>query len=358
MHRYTLYRETFTMIHTTPTPPPVQHFCALHATMFIHTYIHTHTRKGSVTECKYQLMTFGIPSRDFPLTDCGKIKTTYLQTKWMKLRQIVEMKNEYYTRFTDEGTEPTTTMTTMHITDQTKEKKQRGRTKAMEGCSNYSSDGNVVVNQTTYGSQGGGGTVGNGSNNMVSVATSRSSSPSVPQQKTLVECPRNQDVLFYSGGAKWGHPGNAAFREILESRRVAYVTLAKKDYQDKRIILREIINDVVQGMDGQFLAWDRDYGCWELLRPQSDMLRERVSASLRDHCKRVKLDRANLPQIDSSIPSSLDNHPVGGDTNKRKWLTAGDNGDDDTMNNNNDDVLRGRRGFCAGFGGCDKGLTF
>jgi hypothetical protein len=44
---------------------------------------------GKPTECRYKLLTFGLPVRDLPLTDSGRTKTKFL-ISWMKTRQAKE----------------------------------------------------------------------------------------------------------------------------------------------------------------------------------------------------------------------------------------------------------------------------
>lgn len=46
----------------------------------------TRMHLGNPTECRYKLMTFGVPVRDLPLTDSGRLKNKYL-TSWIKTRQ-------------------------------------------------------------------------------------------------------------------------------------------------------------------------------------------------------------------------------------------------------------------------------
>jgi hypothetical protein len=354
MGRYALFspgiRSTPTYVQQTLTGfayhtrcvSPVCHYfsfsCLVVSTTIPHTRI-MYFVTGSTTECKYQLMTFGIPAKELPLTDSGKSKAKSLSTTWIQLRQAIESTNECYTQHTR--------------TRWRQEQQEQSSTKcsiAYDGDSIATStnEGNsthhdVVAYHRSFGVSG----------DIVDVATIVPGRP--PSKKTLVECPRNQDVLFYNGGAKWTYPGNAAFREVLESRRVAYVALAKKDYKEKRAIIREIVSSVVQGMGGQFLTWDKAHRCWEVLEPDSDLLRERVSASLRDHYKRVKVNREKQhPQPhmllqqeiinNATIPSDIPEMKKS--NSKRKWS----NEDDDSEYYDN------RRGFFAACG-CNRGTA-
>jgi len=49
----------------------------------------TRIHLGKPTECRYNLMTFGLPVRDLPITDSGRIKIKFL-TSWIKTRQTKE----------------------------------------------------------------------------------------------------------------------------------------------------------------------------------------------------------------------------------------------------------------------------
>jgi hypothetical protein len=195
--------------------PPVRisavHFCSPDNTFFrfvsgivivsmgMDQRVRVRTHCGNIMECRYWLMTFGIPVEDLPVTDTGKIKVKYLQ-QWVKGRE------------------------TMDLLDR----------------------GNI-------------------------------------SRKRLVECPNLQDVLFSNGGNRWTFQGNVTFREILEAKGQAYST---KTNDEKSSTIEEVIEQI-RGMNGRFLVWEKEKGCWVVIDDDLRGLKLRVGAALREHMRRI-----------------------------------------------------------------------
>ncbi len=157
------------------------------------------THCGNTMECRYWLMTFGIPVEDLPVTDSGKIKVKYLQ-QWIKGRETIDLLDR----------------------------------------------GDI-------------------------------------SRKRLVECPNLQDVLFINGGSKWTFPGNVTFREILEAKGQAYST---KTTKEKSATIEEVVEQI-RGMNGRFLVWEKEKGCWVDIDDDPRTLKRRVRVALRDHMRRI-----------------------------------------------------------------------
>jgi hypothetical protein len=171
---------------------------------------------GSPTECRYQLMTYGFPVADLPLTASGTMKTRHLAA-WLKSRKAID-------------------------------------TASIEG---------KVIRE--------------------------------------VECPMLQDVLFSNGGGKWSYPGNVAFREVLESKRVDFLEATSNTR--KKGCIQEIIVEVTS-TGGRFLSWSSDISCWMILAPDSNILYDRVMVAMRDHIKRENKKTASQ-QDERNITSSV-----------------------------------------------------
>lgn len=132
-----------------------------------------------------------------------------------------------------------------------------------------------------------------------------------------VECPLLHDVLFCNGGNKWSFPANIVFREILESKRIAY--LESRRNSEKRIIIQDIIKQVID-MNGRFLAWNSQKGWWILLASVSKELRDKVGVALRDHYKRVKAKSLSNPEQQVNQRSNSTTMATIQDQRKRKRL--------------------------------------
>ena len=98
----------------------------------------------------------------------------------------------------------------------------------------------------------------------------------------VVDCPDSNDVLFHRGKSCQYHPGNVAFRSMLESKK-------RQHLESKQTIKKEIAWDIMKEVErrgGRFLYWDKS-GWWVELKNRTE-IRHKVATSLRDFNKQTR----------------------------------------------------------------------
>jgi len=199
---------------------------------------------GESVELQYQMSSYGLPVDLLPLTPTGNIKTTYLK-QWLKLRKIVEQN------------------ITAAITNNTINNRSDDSRK-------YIADNNNNNNNTIY--------------NYTTVSSSTSSSVTTKNNiityglSTMVECPGSLDVLFRPGKPVMNHPGNVAFRSLIESMKDVH---DQSSQTQKSEIVKKIVNELIHNRTGRFLAWDDSKVCWTpIVEPRQQ--RRKVAVAFRN----------------------------------------------------------------------------
>lgn len=113
-------------------------------------------------------------------------------------------------------------------------------------------------------------------------------------KQQIVAFPGSSDVLYRTGTTTLCHPGNAAFRNLIESNMegaqfsssVSFSTLAD-----------ELIDAILQIRKGRFLKWNNS-GYWTVLSDRAQ-INSKVTASIRDF-NRWKSATNNIQSLDSS----------------------------------------------------------
>jgi len=93
----------------------------------------------------------------------------------------------------------------------------------------------------------------------------------------ICECPGLNDVLFRRAGSCLAHPGNARFKNMLESKKEKHVN---SNQTEKRDIAWSIV-ELVECKNGRFLSWDTKKTCWMIMTDRVE-IRQKVAMSIRD----------------------------------------------------------------------------
>jgi hypothetical protein len=110
----------------------------------------------------------------------------------------------------------------------------------------------------------------------------------------LIECPSLADVVFRAGTTNVSHPGNAAFRDLLDACQDDY--FQAPSVLEKQNIVSTIIQ-YVEGRQGRFLEWNK-CGCWVIME-EEESIRKKIYNSLSHYQKTLK-GRKNLQFSNSS----------------------------------------------------------
>jgi len=98
-----------------------------------------------------------------------------------------------------------------------------------------------------------------------------------------IDCPQQRDVLFGRGWPKMHHPGNAFFRNMIESNIDSYNNAASK--RDKTVLSWSIVSELI-GHGVRFLREEEKCGCW--VEVSNEVARQKVSVAFRDIRKAAK----------------------------------------------------------------------
>ena len=110
----------------------------------------------------------------------------------------------------------------------------------------------------------------------------------------IVEFPGSSDVLYRTGTTTSCHPGNAAFRNLIESKMEEVQFSSSFSFS---ALANELINEILRIRKGRFLKWDNS-GYWTVLSDRAQT-NAKVTASIRDF-NRWKSATNNMQSIDSS----------------------------------------------------------
>eukprot|EP00536_Pseudo-nitzschia_multiseries_P016968 jgi/Psemu1/223284/e_gw1.1316.17.1 len=197
---------------------------------------------GEPTELRYEVIGYGIPGDMIPITETGSIKTKHLK-EWIRLRTIMDDAEQ--------------------------------EADCWSGAKS-STDGTT------------------------------SSSSSVLDSRSLVDCPSCKDVLFRSGKSAVIHQGNMMFRDMVGSRSKEHTECSRTG---KKNIVKELI-EAVQDDGGRFLVWDRN-GWWKKLSDAE--IRVKVGTFIRNY-RSTQRAKENL-KVNESGTYIFTNHGI---RNKRK----------------------------------------
>ena len=130
----------------------------------------------------------------------------------------------------------------------------------------------------------------------------------------IVEFPGSSDVLYRTGTTTKCHPGNAAFRELIESK----IENGKIFSEISLSMLAEaLIKEFLEIRPGRFLKWD-NRGYWVVLNDRAQ-INVKVAATIRDF-NRWKSVKNDLQILDSSKGTSEGEE----DVKRRRMSSDGD----------------------------------
>ena len=110
----------------------------------------------------------------------------------------------------------------------------------------------------------------------------------------IVEFPGSSDVLYRTGTTTLCHPGNSAFRDLIESKMAEVQISSSFSFP---MLADELVKETLQIRQGRFLRWDNN-GYWTVLNDRAQ-INGKVTASIRDFNRR-KSDTDNMQTLESS----------------------------------------------------------
>ena len=185
---------------------------------------------GEPIELEYKVNSYGIPVDLLPLTSTGNVKTSNLK-KWMHLRSAFE-----------------------------------------EDVLAYGYQGRGWGNQNY--------TTTTASTNAAAAAASTSSTgmDNKNYYYDMIECPGSSDVVFRRGKAVMNHPGNVAFRSLIESKCSLHEGATQTQ---KNAIAKNVVDTMIEVRGGRFLVWDEHSCCWKAVTDPSTQ-RHKVTIAFRN----------------------------------------------------------------------------
>ncbi len=103
----------------------------------------------------------------------------------------------------------------------------------------------------------------------------------------IVEFPGSFDVLYRTGTTTKAHPGNAAFRELIESKIEDGKNMSGLSLS---MVVEAVIEEFFEIRSGRFLQWD-NRGYWVTLKGR-EQIQVKVAATIRDF-NRWKNDKSD-----------------------------------------------------------------
>jgi len=177
---------------------------------------------GEPIELEYKINSYGIPVDLLPRTSTGNVKTTYLK-QWIRQRSAFEediLANNNHT---------TTTTST----------------------------------------------------NAAAAASATSATAGMDNKNyyyDMIECPGSSDVVFRQGKQVMNHPGNVAFRSLIESKSSLHETATQTQ---KSAIAKEVVDTMIEVRGGRFLVWDEKPCCWKAITDHNKQ-RHKVAIAFRN----------------------------------------------------------------------------
>ena len=215
---------------------------------------------GTVTECQYALLGYGIPVDLIPITETGTIKTKN-QLTWIKARKAIEA-------YEDE-----------------QELMAKKRMMAMMTRMMMLAENGQWPENTS----------------MFLNATEGTTTKSTAAGGRPIECPARNDVCFRFGIAYLFHTGNSHFRDIMEANMKQHT--AAQSAVDKVQVTWKVVEELERTPGGcRFLEYDRR-GWWVEIRDRT-VKRNKVAHAMKEHKKRMDA-RAKVQTQDSCTSSFL-----------------------------------------------------
>jgi hypothetical protein len=122
----------------------------------------------------------------------------------------------------------------------------------------------------------------------------------VPSASSIIDCPREDDVLLGRGRPYQIYPGNFFLKKVIEKEIEAY---QRADRFEKTCISEEIVR-MIQGKNGRFLKRDDSGMGWIVVDDKS--AREKVSHGFRTKKSRAGVVEENVSLSDESLSALLD----------------------------------------------------
>jgi len=203
---------------------------------------------GLTLETQYQLMTFGIPAPELPITSTGSIKTKH-QMQWIKTRKAID----------------TTRMKSLEECYNKKLMLHQKESQLHEPAPQSFQCVDFYTYPPTYNEY----------------LEHHGTEPII--------YPMINDVLFSKGGKNVTHYGNIEFTDLMKRSLMEYVSGTPVKNRKMRKAIRQTIVDEVQARGGRFLTLDKNLSggyCWSVIEKGPD-LHDRIATSLYDHKRRL-----------------------------------------------------------------------
>lgn len=203
---------------------------------------------GEPVELRYQISGYGIPVDLLPLTPTGNVKVSYLR-HWIRLRATVEEADL-------DAPCP-----------QNRHQGEHEHEHASNGTNSYKTHGVF----------------------------------------TMIECPGSLDVVFRPGRPVMNHPGNVAFRSLIESMSKTHETAT----QTKKSTIVKGVVDEIKTKGGRFLVWDEKHGCWTAILDDNKQ-RHKVAIAFRNFKSYKKAQGNRQTNTESTMVTAFEKLSHGG----------------------------------------------
>ena len=134
---------------------------------------------------------------------------------------------------------------------------------------------------------------------------------------SIIECPGSNDVIFRPGTSMLCHPGNVAFRGLIEAKQNR-ITVKRAEKEE---VALEIIQEV-RSTGGRFLMWDNGGGGSEL--NDIPLISVKISISYRDFKTKVKTlvqqHQQEQQRKQQNLASATNDFLPGGDKKRKRSM--------------------------------------
>ncbi|VEU42654.1 unnamed protein product [Pseudo-nitzschia multistriata] len=134
---------------------------------------------------------------------------------------------------------------------------------------------------------------------------------------SIIECPGSNDVIFRPGTSMLCHPGNVAFRGLIEAKQNR-ITVKRAEKEE---VALEIIQEV-RSTGGRFLMWDNG-GWWSELN-DIPLISVKISISYRDFKTKVKTlvqqHQQEQQRKQQNLASATNDFLPGGDKKRKRSM--------------------------------------
>jgi len=135
-----------------------------------------------------------------------------------------------------------------------------------------------------------------------------SSPSSLPKTLNITECPQLNDVIFRQGTSLFAHPGNVAFRSLIETKVKNEGLLLEEVERSTRSIIkikrRKCVLEIIKEIQlcGRFLVWNNE-SCWWNNILDKELIILKIEYLVKEHrnksmkAKRTAADRHRRHQL-------------------------------------------------------------